>query len=146
MFDSGGVPRYFKDPAEKPGIFCPLTERQGSTSFPTDALSARLRHFVALALIPDQQSHCSTMYSSCWQADGELATRHVSSAYCRRFRDRLLVKWYPRSSLVLTVSTMVLMTVLNITTDRGSPWNTPIFSGIRGVVHWAEFILAERSV
>ena len=39
----------------------------------------------------------------------------------------------PRSDLVCKVSTMVLITVLKITTESGSPWLTPSSNGMIGV-------------
>ena len=50
---------------------------------PTDAFRAKAWHFGTFAFIPDQEGHVSTVWSSSWAADGEFATRHVSSAYCR---------------------------------------------------------------
>ena len=64
-----------------------------------------------------------------WQEDGPSERRVVSSAYCSRLDhcdDAASV--YPRLECRLVmVSTRVFMTVLNTSTDRGSPWKTPIW-------------------
>ena len=63
------------------------------------------------------------MFSRCCADAGESATIHVSSAYCNRETVRqLLDKEWPKSFLVSRVSTSMLMTVLKIETDSGSPW------------------------
>ena len=50
----------------------------------------------------------------------------------------------PRSFLVLSVSDRVFITVKKITTLRGSPWYTPIFSGTGGFDHSSVEMVAER--
>lgn len=101
-----------------------------------DACRPRAAHFKIFTFIPDQCNHFSAMSSRCWQAFGDLATRLVSLAYCSRLTDL----WdeensYPRSCLVRRVSTMVLITVLKMTTDNGSPQWTLSWMGIASVAH-----------
>ena len=79
-------------------------------------------HLGTLAAIPDHANHSDTLESRCWQEAGELSTKQVSSAYCRMLTLRNeLENWYPRSILVVMVSTSEFITVLKMTTDRGSP-------------------------
>ncbi len=54
------------------------------------------------------------------------------------------VREYPRSHRVLRVSTRVLITVLKTTTDRGSPWKTPMLRGMLGVDQSEVRIEADR--
>ena len=105
------------------GIFCCDIESLGSKSWPLDPWIVRLAYLATLALIPDHSSHLSTMSNKCCAEAGPLARMQVSSAYCRRFS----LHWEseiqkPKSSLVCRVSTRVFITVLNITTNKRSPW------------------------
>ena len=97
-------------------------------------------HLGTLALIPDHFSHLLVVLRRCWYAAGPFAMRHVSSAYCN-----LVVgcESIVRSVCCLRVSTSVLMTVLNATTEKGSPWYTPIWRGMAGVDHLVVMILAD---
>lgn len=47
---------------------------------------------------------------------------------------------------LLSVNVSVFMTVLKITTDNGSPWNTALLSGKIGVVHSLVVMLGDRPV
>ena len=63
------------------------------------------------------------------QEDGLSAMREVSSAYWSRLvlhgEER---REYPKSGyLFMMVSTRVFITVLNTSTESGSPWYTPIW-------------------
>ena len=74
-----------------------------------------------LATIPVHSNQSATVDRRYWQEAGELATRHVSSAYWRMLTLlREPENWYPRSILIEMVSTSVFITVLKMTTDRGS--------------------------
>ena len=50
----------------------------------------------------------------------------------------------PRSDLIFSVSIKVLMTVLKMTADKGSPWYTPMPRGMVEVVQSLLIILADN--
>ena len=84
-------------------------------------------HLGTLAFMPDHDSQASVVERRVWQEDGPSERREVSSAYCSRLdRCENAGSVHPRLECRLVmVSTRVFMTVLNTSTDRGSPWKTP---------------------
>ena len=78
--------------------------------------------------MPDHVSQVSVVARCVWQEDGLSAMREVSSAYCSRLDlSEETPMEYPNSAWdLLMVSTRVFITMLNTSTDRGSPWYTPI--------------------
>ena len=101
----------------------PLVGRSGSNILPEDAANAMEWHLPGFAFIPDHSGQESTMFSKCCADAGESALIQVSSAYySKETLCGLLDSVYPKSLLVSKVSTSMLMTVLKIETERGSPW------------------------
>ena len=71
------------------GIGWLSTASCGSITLLEEPPIAKEWHFGTLALMPDQSSHWLIALRRYWHADGLFATRHVSSAYCRR-----LILWF----------------------------------------------------
>ena len=108
------------------GMDTPSNLRCGSSSLPVEPSKEVHWHLGTLAAIPDHANHSDTLESRYWQEAGELATKQVSSAYCRMLtlRDEL-ENWYPRSILVVMVSTREFITVLKMTLIEGHPDTPP---------------------
>ena len=85
----------------------------GSTTSADELLMAREWHFGTLTFILDHWSHWLVVLRRCWQETGLLATMHESSAYWRRLVVCDGDRSYPRSERRFSVSTRVLMTVVD---------------------------------
>ena len=123
-----GAPRRLKVLSPMYRMVSSLILSLGSYGLPLDAWIASDTHFGTLAFMPDHVSQASVVARSVWQEDGPSAMREVLSAYCSRLD---LSEEIPREYLnsawdLLMVSNRVFITVLNTSTDRWSPWYTPI--------------------
>ena len=119
-----GVPRKRNVDVPMKGMGRPERESLGSYVPPVEDRMAMVTHLGTLALMPDQSSHESVAFNRVRQDDGPSAIREVSSAYWSRLVLRgAQAREYPRSGwFLMMVSTRVFITVLKMTTERGSPW------------------------